>query len=172
MARADKSARINAAVDAIRRGDFTTYSAATDFHNVDRTAVSRRMRGLTKTRKDATAFYHQALSTIEEELLISHINKLTDRGMPPTSQIVKNLAEEIRGAEVGKNWVAHFCKRHQLRLKSAYLRNIENLRTSAEYAPMFVLFFTMVLFYFKYFWYSIIEIIDFWLMRGNIFGYD
>ena len=35
--------------------------------------------------------------------LIGHINKLTDRGIPPTSQIVKNLAEEIRGKEVGKN---------------------------------------------------------------------
>ena len=121
MARADTSARINAAVDAIRRGEFSSYSATADFHDVDRTAVSHRIRGLTKTRRDATAFYHQALSTTKEELLISHINKLTDRGIPPTSQIVKNLAKEIRGTEVGKNWVSHFYKRHKLWLKSAYL---------------------------------------------------
>ena len=85
MARADKSARINAAVDAIRRREFNSYSAATDTYHIDRTAVSRRMRGFTKTRKEATAFYYQALSTTEEELLISYINKLTDREMLPTN---------------------------------------------------------------------------------------
>ena len=57
--------------------------------------------------------------------------------MPPTSYIIKNLAEEIRGAEVGKNWVGHFVKRHSIRLKSLYLRNINNLRAGAEYAPIF-----------------------------------
>ena len=36
---------------------------------------------------------------------ISYINKLTNRGMAPTRQTVKNLAEEIKGAKVGKNWV-------------------------------------------------------------------
>ena len=65
--------------------------------------------------------------------------------MPPTSQIVKNLAEEIRGEEVGKNWVAGFCRRHKLRLKSAYLRNLDNLRVSVERVPLFVLFFIIVI---------------------------
>ena len=57
--------------------------------------------------------------------------------MPPTSYIIKNLAEEIRGAEVGKNWVGYFVKRYSIRLKSLYLRNINNLRASAEYALIF-----------------------------------
>jgi hypothetical protein len=30
------------------------------------------------------------------------INKLTDRGMPPTSHIFRNLAEDIRGEPVGQ----------------------------------------------------------------------
>jgi hypothetical protein len=68
--------------------------------------------------------------------------------MPPTSHIVKNLTEEIRGAPVGKNWVGQFVKRYGIRLKSLYLRNIDNLRAGAEYAPMFQLFFSVVSWFF------------------------
>jgi hypothetical protein len=39
-------------------------------------------------------------------VLIGIINRLTERKMPPTSAIVTNLAEEIRGAFVRKNWTA------------------------------------------------------------------
>ena len=103
MGRVDKSHLVSQAVSSIERGEFTDYSKAAKHYGCDRTAVSRRIRGLTKTRKEANSFYYQALSTAQEEVLISYINKLTDRGMPPTSQIVRNLTEEIRGATVGKN---------------------------------------------------------------------
>jgi len=72
------------------------------------------------------------------------INRLSDRGIHPTSQTVKNLAEENKGGSVGKNRVSTFLKHHNMKLKSLYLRNMENLRFSAEYAPMFKLFFALV----------------------------
>jgi hypothetical protein len=137
MARIDKSARITKAIGAIQRGEFTDYSKAAKYYKCLRSAVSRRIRGLTKTRQQANSFWHQCLTIEQEEVLIHRINHLTDRGMPPTSYIIKNLAEEIRGAEVGKNWVGHFVKRHSIRLKSLYLCNIDNLRAGAEYALMF-----------------------------------
>jgi hypothetical protein len=64
--------------------------------------------------------------------------------MLPTSHIVRNLAEEIRDRPVGKNWVGQFVKRYLIRLKSLYLRNINNLYTSTEYALIFQLFFSIV----------------------------
>lgn len=64
--------------------------------------------------------------------------------MPPTSSTVRNLAEEIRGEPVGKNWSGQFVQRYKDCLTSLYLRNIDNLRVSSEYAPMFTLFFTLV----------------------------
>ena len=64
--------------------------------------------------------------------------------MPPTSHIVRNLAEEIRGKPVGKNWVGQFVKRYSIRLKSLYLYNIDNLQASVEYTLMFQLFFSVV----------------------------
>jgi hypothetical protein len=144
MARTDKSARIAAAIAAIRSGEIKDYSKEAAKYNIDRTTISKRIRGLTKSRKDADSFWRQCLTSAQEETLIAHINKLTDRGMPPTSSIVRNLAEEIRGAKVGKNWTGQFIRRHRDRLRSLYLRNIDNLRVTAEYAPMFTLFFALV----------------------------
>jgi hypothetical protein len=138
------SKRIDAAIAAIRRGEFSDYASAAAEYECHPSAVSRRIRGLTKSREAATSLWRQCLTSEQEEVLIQRINDLTNRGMPPTSQIVKNLAEEIRGAGVGKNWVGQFVKRHGIKLKSLYLRNIDNLRAGAEYAPMFQLFFSVV----------------------------
>jgi DNA invertase Pin-like site-specific DNA recombinase len=62
MARADKSALVDKAVSAIKRGEFTDYSKAATKYGCDRTTISRRIRGLTKTRKEATLFFHKALT--------------------------------------------------------------------------------------------------------------
>lgn len=139
-----KSKAVDSAVAAIQRGEFTDYANAARKYGCSRTAVSRRVRGLTKTKREANSFWHQCLTIEQEEVLIDRINYLTDRAMPPTSHIVRNLAEEIKGGPVGKNWVGQFVKRHGIRLKSLYLRNIDNLRSGAEYAPMFQLFFNVV----------------------------
>jgi len=70
---------------------------------------------------------------------------LTARSIPPTSQIVKNLAEEIIGGKpVGKNWTSDFVKRYNGRLDSLYLRNIDNIRIQAEYLPIIKQFFDLV----------------------------
>ena len=81
---------------------------------------------------------------MEEEELIKHINMLTDRGLPPTSAMVQNIAEEMIGRAVGKNWTGQFVKRYKDRLQSVYLRNIDNMWTQSEYAPMIQHFFDLV----------------------------
>ncbi len=77
-------------------------------------------------------------------MLIARINKLSNRAIPPTSYIIRNLAEEIKGGPIGKNWVGQFIKRYGIRLKSLYIRNINNLRAGAEYTPIFQLFFSII----------------------------
>ena len=102
------------------------------------------MYGITSLRAEVNSYLHQALTTLQEEVLIIRINYLSDRGLPPITAIVKNLAEEIRGAPVGKNWAGQFVCRYSDQLKSLYLRNIDNIRVSSEYRPIFKLFFTLV----------------------------
>ena len=39
----------------------------------------------------------------QEKVLVEYINKLTDRGMPPTIQVVQNLVKEMIQSLVGRN---------------------------------------------------------------------
>ena len=69
---------------------------------------------------------------------------MTEQGMPPTASIVRNLAEEMIGQKVGKNWTSEFVKRYKDRLKSLYLCNIDKDRVKAEYTPIFDYFYDLV----------------------------
>ena len=64
--------------------------------------------------------------------------------MPPTTAIVKNLAEEIRGCAVGKNWTAGFVERHKHELKSLYLKSIDAKRVHSEYPQTYEVFYQLV----------------------------
>jgi hypothetical protein len=136
--------RMELAIDALESSEALNYTAIAKQYNLGRTALARRHQGKTTSRAEATSIYRALLTTAQEEQLIDQINKLTVRFMPPTSKMVKNMAEEIIGREVNKNWTAHFCKRHAARLKSLYLRNIDNQRAKSEYAPMVNHFFELV----------------------------
>ena len=58
--------------------------------------------------------------------------------------MVRNFAEEMIGRPVGKNWTAGFIRRHSDRLKSAYLRCIDNKRVKAGFPPLIEHFFSLV----------------------------
>jgi hypothetical protein len=72
-------------------------------HTLERTTLIRRHIGKTISPREATYLYHALLTRTQEEALISQINKLSVRGLLPTSAIVTNLAEEILGKEIDKN---------------------------------------------------------------------
>ena len=120
-------------------------ATAKKFHLVEST-LRRRWKGETMSKQAAISEYQQLLTFVQEEALIEQINRLTDRGLPPTVYMVRNLAEEVLGRSVGKNWTSEFVKRHQDRLKSVYLRNIDNNRVQSEYAPLYEHFYSLVLF--------------------------
>src|SRR6266536_2542238 len=73
MAREDSSARVEKAVSAIKRGEFRDYSKAARHYDCDQTAVSKRIRGLTKTWQEANSFFRQCLTNTQEEVLIDRI---------------------------------------------------------------------------------------------------
>ena len=116
---------------------------------IDRTTLMRRHKGITTSRAEATSIYHKLLTDTQEEVLIDRINKLTVRGLAPTTHIVRNLAEEIIGRDVNKNWTSHFVKRYSGRLKSIYLRNIDKSRMNSEWGPYIQYFFDLVAFNFS-----------------------
>ena len=103
------------------------------------------------SRKASASEYRQQLTDVQEKTLIGQINRFTDRKLPPTSSIIRSLAEEMIQDSVDKNWIKDFIKRHKERLISLYLRNIDSQRIKAEYLPTFKYFYSLVmLFLFKY----------------------
>lgn len=134
------------ALEACREFNLPNFSAiARQFPPVNRQTLKRRFYGEQVSRASANSMHRQNLTSEQEDELIKLINSLTLRGLPPTSSIVRNLAEEMIHRPVGKNWTSQFIKRHNDKLESMYLRNIDNMRVQAEYAPMIQHFFDLVL---------------------------
>jgi hypothetical protein len=142
---------IEKAINALDRQLIPNYSQVARDFGIERTTLMRRHKGICTSRQEATSLYHKLLTDTQEEALISQINKLTVRGLPPISQIIRNLTEEIIGCDVSKNWIAGFIHRYSSRLKSLYLRNINNLRIKSEYRPHIQFFFNLVVFNFSIF---------------------
>ena len=136
--------RMALALESCNKSLKPNYSAVAREFNLERTTLAKRHKGQTVSRAHANSIYRQLLTTAQEEQLVKQINKLTVRQMPPTVQMVKNMAEEIIQGPVNKNWTSRFVKCYQSRLKSLYLRNIDNLRAKSEFAPMFQHFYDLV----------------------------
>jgi hypothetical protein len=79
------------------------YSATARKYAVNRTTLRRRFEGSQRSHIESRSETAQRLTIEQEEVLINFINKYSDRSMPPTSQIVKNVAEELCGGLVDKN---------------------------------------------------------------------
>jgi hypothetical protein len=104
-------------------------------YELDHSTLSRRHRGKTTSRKEATSEHRQNPTTLQEQTLIGHTNHLSDLDLPPIAQIVQNIAKEMVGCGMGKNWTSNFIKRHQQVFKSLCLRNIDNKQVKAKYLP-------------------------------------
>jgi Tc5 transposase DNA-binding domain len=128
------------------------YAAAARDHNIDRTTLARRYNSNTVSRAEANSTYRQRLNDVQEDTLLRYIDTLTDRHIPSTSQIVRNLAEEVLKGPVGKDWTGYFLKRHTDRITSCYLRPLDRARVSAESIPLFEHYYTLVLSYFAVLW--------------------
>ena len=99
---------IEKAIDALNTQLIPNYSQVARDFGIKRMTLIRRYKGIYASRQEATSLYYKLLTNTQEEALINQINKLTVRGLPPTSQIIKNLAEEIIRGNVNKNWTAGF----------------------------------------------------------------
>ena len=87
---------------------------------------------------------------MQENVLIRYINNLSARGLPLISQIVRNLAKELAGKDIGSNWVARFVKRKKDALRSIYLTPIDHQRKVSDNSHHYKYFFANVRLYSYY----------------------
>ena len=113
-------------------------------YKVNRTTLSRQFKGTQRSRRQFLSESHQCLTNDQEEVVVRWINQFTERSIPPTSQLVKNVAEEVAGRVVNKNWPAMFSARHRSELHSNYLYTIDSARVKADNIPMITKFYDQV----------------------------
>jgi hypothetical protein len=140
----DHNARIAEAITDLESQDRPNIAATARRYRIARETLSKRFRGETGPNQEATSYSRKQLTDTQEEALITYVNKLNDRGFPPTPQILKNIAESIAHTTLGRNWVARFCKRYRTRLASIYLRTIDHKRKIADNSQHFQHFFDLV----------------------------
>src|SRR5450432_2211962 len=147
MNKSTNEAQLELALADLSKQSIPNFSGTAKRFQVNRTTLRRRFDGSQQSFRAAREDTNQCLTTAQEEALIGFINRLTDRSLPPTSQIVKNVAEELRGGPVNKNWVSVFTRRYKDRLHTGYLRTIDSKRVKAEYIPLIQKFYTLVILY-------------------------
>ncbi len=89
------------AIKSLQPGEQFSYSKIAIEHGVVRTTLMRRHRLLTTTRASA-AQNQQAIHPHQEEELVRYIEGLTDRGIPPTRALIRNLGSSIAKKQLGK----------------------------------------------------------------------
>ena len=87
--------RIVAAIADLKSQDRLNIAVTARKYDLKRETLLKRFRGKTGIIKDANSYVRQQLTDTQEETLIVYINKLNDRGFPPTPQILKNITESI-----------------------------------------------------------------------------
>ena len=82
--RMDHNARIQAAINDLRSQDRRNIAATAKRYGIARETLSKRFRGATGPNQEATSYSRKQLTDTQEETLITYVNKLNDRGFPPT----------------------------------------------------------------------------------------
>ena len=85
-------AQIDAAVAYLKAQEHPNYAKADRCFKIEPTTLRRRFMGLTTSRVVIDSEHRQLLNNDQEAVLLSYIDRLTDRYIPPTTQIIRNLA--------------------------------------------------------------------------------
>jgi hypothetical protein len=83
---------IELALKDLRLSDKPNITATVKVYNVDRSNLSRRFNNVTNLQPMCHK-NKQLLCRQQEQDLVNYINKLTDKGLLPTTAIVRNFAE-------------------------------------------------------------------------------
>ncbi len=138
---ADRETRIAEALADLHNQDRRNITATAKRYGLAPETLSKRFRGITNSHKTAISYGKKQLTDTQEETLITYVNKLNDRGFPPTPAILRSIAESILHGKLGKNWCARFRKRYHKRLASIYLKTIDHKRKIADNSRYFQDFF-------------------------------
>jgi transposase-like protein len=116
-----------AALESLSEGKHFTYQEIADKYGVNRSTLSRRYRGVQRSMNEY-AVSKQLLSPNQEEELVKYIIRLTERGLPPTKEMIQSIALTVVKKEGGVGWVLRFVERNKDALISEWTTGIDRNR--------------------------------------------
>jgi hypothetical protein len=131
------------AIESQNPEESINYSKFARDYNVERSTLRRRHQAISVPRK-VKAINQRKLSTQQEQELIRYIKKLTERGLPPTRQMIQNFAACIAKTSVSMYWVDQFIKRHGTDLILKWTAGIDNNRYKADSGAKYSLYFDLL----------------------------
>lgn len=131
------------AIELLEPGESINYTFFANKYGVSRSTLSRRHRGVQRSR-DHQYEEQRILTNQQDKELIKYINKLTERGLFASHEMLRNFAKELTGKKPGKHWPGHFLKRHQDDLISTYTTAIDAARKRADSAYKYTLYFELL----------------------------
>jgi hypothetical protein len=116
-----------AAINALKPGEKLVYQKIADQYGVDRSTLARRHKRVQapRTTKDSN---QQKLIPQQKPELVSYIEKLTARHIPPTREMIANFASSIAKGRVSESWVTRFINKYSIHLISQYSTGMDSGR--------------------------------------------
>ena len=130
---------------SLKSGESPNYTATAKKFGCNRSTLSRRHRSVQGTKAEQ---YENQRNLTEEQsrVLIDYINKLAARGLPPSNEMLRNFAKEIRRSEdkPGRKWAQRWRERYSKEIVYAYGSGIDRGRKSADSAFKYALYFELM----------------------------
>jgi hypothetical protein len=86
---------IDEALAALRLQEKPNITQTALKYNIDRSTLSKRFSGKARAREDIISETLSLLTKVQQTVLVNYINKLSNKGLPPTVPIVRSLAGDI-----------------------------------------------------------------------------
>jgi hypothetical protein len=135
---------MDAALLDVDNSDALNYTAIAQKHNVDRTTLSRRARGVMVSKDVFIQNNKRLLTDPQEEVILQDMEYLSKKGTYLAPRIIRNTVAAIVGYPIGKDWVSNFQNRHKDRIKSINLVGFDRARVIADNADIIKQFYTNV----------------------------
>lgn len=130
-------------LESLHPGGSFKYAGVAKRSNIDCTTLLRRHRGVMRLKENQYK-NQRLLNSQQVKTLISYINKVSERGLFPISEILRNFAKEISGIKPGKHWPSRFLIKYQNKLISRYTTGINSIYKRADLAFKYTLYFELL----------------------------
>jgi hypothetical protein len=132
-----------AAIERLGPGEHFSYRKVAEEYNIQHSTLRRRYQGLCAPRA-GEAQNRQKLSPQQELQLVQYIEDLTERGLPPTRAMIRNLGGDVAGVACSDAWVSQFLRRNKHLLTSKWTSGMDRNRHKADSKDKYEAYFDLL----------------------------